>query len=129
MAKLDEQKIKTELANRGFESVSIKSVDGDGKVSVDANKLHPIEKEGTDDLYVPLPVSLSLELGADGHIRTLAGEDPSPAAIGAARSFVRGLKQRSEIESATATNPGKATHRIEKDAQGRLVLRRGLIRR
>ena len=130
MAKMDETKLKAELAKRGYESVSIKSVNEDGKVEVDANKLHPIDKEGGDELYAPLPVSFSLEMSANGLIGSLAGGEPSPAAIGEAQSFVRGLRQRSEIEGDPASpSSGRATHRIEKDAQGRLVLRRSRARR
>jgi hypothetical protein len=135
MGKLDEDRLNTELSKLGYESVTIKSVGkgvgGSRKVAVEANKLHAVDKEGADELYVPLPVSLDAEVDAAGHIRSVAGGDVSPAAIGEARTFVQGLRQRAEIEglASAAGRPGRTTHRIEKDAQGRLVLRRARARR
>ena len=130
MTTVNEEKLKAELTKRGYESISIKSIDEDGKALVDANKLHAIDQEGGDELFAPLPVSFSLEASADGHIGSLAGGEPSTAAIEEARSFVRGLRQRSEIEGERSPpSSRKATHRIEKDAQGRLVLRRARTRR
>ena len=128
MASLDEEKLKAELVKRGYESASIKA-GARGKISIDANKLYPVEDGEGGKLHVAIPVSFSLEVSKNGDIRSLEEEEPSPAAIEDARSFVKGLRQRSEIEGMTAaSSSGKPTYRIEKDAQGRRVLRRILAR-
>jgi|RhiMetdeSRZDD1v2_1073273.scaffolds.fasta_scaffold211373_2 hypothetical protein len=123
MARVDEKKLKAGLAERGYESVSIKP-GTHHKLLVDANKLHPVEDGEGDELYVSIPVSFSVEVTDNGDIRSLEDAEPSPAAIADAQSFVRGLEQRSEIEAAPGSASEKATHRTEKDAHGRRILRR-----
>jgi len=46
MPRINQQALKTELAKRGFESISIKRELPGGRVEVDANKLHPVHDEG-----------------------------------------------------------------------------------
>jgi len=46
MPRINQQALKTELAKRGFESISVKREHPDGRVEVEANKLHPVPVEG-----------------------------------------------------------------------------------
>ena len=62
MPRINEQALKTELAKRGFESISIKRELPDGRVEVEANKLHPVhvideELSGSCRRGVPEPVA------------------------------------------------------------------------
>ena len=66
MPRIKQQALKTELANRGFESVSIKRELPGGRVEVEANKLHPVHVEAGEAIYAPIPMSLSVELDARG---------------------------------------------------------------
>jgi hypothetical protein len=64
MPRINEQALKKELAKRGFESVSIKRELPGRRVKVDANKLYPVQVEGGEPIYAPVPMSLSVELDA-----------------------------------------------------------------
>ena len=66
MPRIKEKALNTELAKHGFESVSVKRELPDGRVEVDANKLHPVHVEGGETIYAPIPVSLSVALDHTG---------------------------------------------------------------
>ena len=46
MPRIEEKALKTELAKHGFESVAIKRELPDGRLELEANKLHPVHVEG-----------------------------------------------------------------------------------
>ena len=81
MPRINQQALKTELAKRGFESISIKRELPGGRVEVDANKLHPVHDEGGEAIYAPVPVSLSVELDGRGQVKSIAGDTPNPTAV------------------------------------------------
>jgi hypothetical protein len=80
MPRINQQALKTELAKRGFESISIKRELPGGRVEVDANKLHPVHDEGGQAIYAPVPVSLSVELDGRGQVKSTAGDTPAAVA-------------------------------------------------
>jgi hypothetical protein len=49
MPRMKEKALTAELAKRGFESISVKREHPDGRVEVEANKLHPVPVEGGAD--------------------------------------------------------------------------------
>jgi hypothetical protein len=114
-------KEKAELAKRGFESISVKREHPDGRVEVEANKLHPVPVEG-ETIYAPVPVSFSVALDAGGRVKSIEGGDPSFADAG---RYIKTLRDSGQLAVAgdrqAASRP---THQIERDAQGRDVLRR-----
>jgi hypothetical protein len=133
--KFDEKKLKKELAKRGFESASIRGRSPDGRVEVEANKLHPlpIDKDappsGGKPLYAPIPVTLSVALDKGGGIQSIAGGAPDPPAIAAAASYVRMLRDTQQLAdpSADPASGKRMTHAIEVDHKGRQVVRRKRI--
>ena len=125
MPRINEQALKTELAKRGFESVSIKRELPGGRVEVEANKLHPVHDEGGEAIYAPVPVSFSVALDAGGRVKSIEGGDPSPAAVADADRYIKRLRDSGQLAAAGGAAPPRgATHQIERDAQGRHVLRR-----
>jgi hypothetical protein len=125
MPRIKEQALKTELANRGFESVSVKHELPGRRVEVEANKLHPVHVEGSEVIYAPIPVSLSVELDARGRVKSIDGETPNPAAVADAARYVKTLRDSGQLASAGEQQPAAGlTHQIERDEQGRQVLRR-----
>jgi hypothetical protein len=124
MPRIKQQTLKTELAKRGFESVSIKRELPGGRVEVDANKLHPVHVEAGEAIYAPIPMSLSVELDARGHVKSIAGDTPNPAAVADAARYLKTLRDSGQVSSAAEQPAAGPTHRIERDEQGRLVLRR-----
>jgi hypothetical protein len=125
MPRIDQQALKTELAKRGFESMSIKRALPGGRIEVDANKLHPVHVEAGESIYAPVPVSLSVALDPRGRIKSIEGDTPDPAAVAAAARYIKTLRDSGQlaVPGAQESMPG-FTHRIERDDQGRQVLRR-----
>ena len=125
MPRINQQALKTELAKRGFESIAIKRELPGGRVEVDANKLHPVHDEGGEAIYAPVPVSLSVELDGRGKVKSIAGDTPKPAAVADAARYMKTLRDSGQLAVAGGGTPARAaTHQIERDAQGRQVLRR-----
>ena len=125
MPRIKEKALNTELAKHGFESVSVKRELPDGRVEVDANKLHPVHVEGGETIYAPIPVSLSVALDTRGGVKSIEGGTPNPAAVADAARYVKTLRESGQLAAAgeqqLASGP---THQIERDEQGRQVLRR-----
>jgi hypothetical protein len=125
MPRINEQALKKELAKRGFESVSIKRELPGGRVEVEANKLHPVPAEASESLHAPVPVTLSLELDARGRIKSIVGDTPDAAAVANAARYIKTLRDSGQLARPGEPEPAYGvTHRIERDEQGRQVLRR-----
>jgi hypothetical protein len=125
MPRINEQALKKELAKRGFESVSIKRELPGGRVEVEANKLYPVPVEAGEPIHAPVPVTLSVELDARGRIKSIAGDTPSPAAVADAARYIKTLRDSGQLAAAGEREGASGiTHRIERDEQGRQVLRR-----
>jgi hypothetical protein len=125
MPGIKQQTLKGELAKRGFESVSIKRELPGGRAEVEANKLHPVHVEGGEAIYAPIPMSLSVELDARGRVRSIAGDTPNPAAVADAARYVKTLRDSGQLASTGEQQPAAGvTHQIERDEQGRQILRR-----
>jgi hypothetical protein len=125
MPRTSQRALKTELAKRGFESMSIKRELPGGRIEVEANKLHPVHVEAGEPIYAPVPVSLSVALDPRGRIKSIDGDTPDPAAVADAARYIKALRDRGQVAAPGAqdSTPG-FTHRIERDDQGRQVLRR-----
>jgi hypothetical protein len=125
MPRIKEQALKAELAKRGFESVSIKRELPGGRIQAEANKLYPVHVEGGESIYAPVPVSLSVELDARGRVKSIAGDTPPPAAVTDAVRYIKTLRDSGQLTSTgEQQSAAGVTHRIERDEQGRQVLRR-----
>jgi hypothetical protein len=125
MPRINQQALKTELAKRGFESISIKRELPDGRVELEANKLHPVPVEGGETIHAPVPVSLSVALDAGGRVKSIEGGNPSPAAAADAARYIKTLRESGQLAAAGEGAPARGvTHQIERDVQGRHVLRR-----
>jgi hypothetical protein len=125
MPRVKEKALTAELAKRGFESISVKREHPDGRVEVEANKLHPVHDEGGEAIYAPVPVSFSVALDAGGRVKSIDGGDPSPAAVADAARYITTLRDSGQLAASGEGAPARGvTHQIERDAQGRHVLRR-----
>ena len=125
MPRINQRALKTELAKRGFESISIKRELPGGRIEVEANKLHPVHVGGGETIYAPVPVSFSVAVDAGGRVKSIDGDDPSPAGVADAARYIKTLRDSGQLAVAGEGTPARgATHQIERDAQGRHVLRR-----
>ena len=125
MPRIKDQALKKELAKRGFESISIKRELPGGRVALEANKLYPVHVEGGEAIYAPVPVSFSVELDARGRVKSIDGDTPNPAAVADAARYIKTLRDSGQLAPPGEREPiSGVTHRIERDEQGRQVLRR-----
>jgi hypothetical protein len=125
MPRIEEKALKTELAKHGFESVAVKRELPDGRLELEANKLHPVHVEGGETIYAPIPVSLSVALDTRGGVKSIGGGTPNPAAVADAARYVKTLRESGQLAAAGEQQPAFGpTHQIERDEQGRQVLRR-----
>ena len=125
MPRINQQALTAELAKRGFESISVKREHPDARVEVEANKPHPVPVEGGETIYAPVPVSFSVALDAGGRVKSIEGGNPSPAAVADAARYIKTLRDSGQLAAAGEGAPARGvTHQIERDAQGRHVLRR-----
>src|SRR6476620_9060560 len=136
MAAKKESSLETQLAKRGFESVSVTRPMAAGEVKVEATKLHRLPTVGGEPVYAQIPVSLSVKLDKSGRIQSIEGDTPSDNAVKDAVHFLDGLRERGQVvDEASPPTPdqdGRAsaplpTHQIVRDEQGRRVLRRRRI--
>jgi len=124
MPDIKENALKAELAKRGFESVSVKGEPTGGRVEVEANKLHLVHVEGGEPIYAPIPVSLSVGLDAHGHVQSIDGGTPDPAAVADAARYVKTLRDSGQLAPAGQGSTSGQTHQIDRDREGRQILRR-----
>src|SRR6516225_8563724 len=97
MPRIKEKALKAELAKHGFESVAVKRQLADGRVELDAR----------------------------GRVKSIDGGTPDPAAVADAARYVKTLRDSGQLAAAGEQPPASGlTHQIERDAQGRQVLRR-----
>ncbi len=87
------------------------------------HELRPVE--AGESIYAPVPVSLSVALDPRGRIKSIDGDTPDPAAIADAARYIKTLRESRQLAAPgeQESTPG-FTHRIERDEQGRQVLRR-----
>ena len=125
MPRIKQKALTAELAKRGFESISVKRELPDGRVEVEANKLHPVPIEGGETIYAAVPVSFSVALDAGGRVKSIAGSNPTPAAVADAARYIKTLRDSGQlISTGEQQSAAGVTHQIERDEQGRQVLRR-----
>ena len=114
MPRIEEKALNTELAKHGFESVAVKRQLPAGRLELEANKLHPVHVEGSESIYAPSPVSLSVELDARGRVTSIDGGTPDPAAAADAARSVKTLRDNGQLAAAGEQPPATGlTHRID----------------
>src|SRR6478672_12548453 len=100
MPRMKEKALTAELAKRGFESISVKREHPDGRVEVEANKLHPVHVEGGETIYALVPVSFSVALDAGGRVKSVEGDSPSPAGVVDAARYIKTLRENGQLAPA-----------------------------
>ena len=115
MPRIKEQALKADLAKRGFESVSIKRELPGGRIQVEANKLSPVHVEAGESIYD----------ARQARPITTPGDTPTPAAVTDAARYIKTLRDSGQLTSTgEQQSTAGVTHQIERDEQGRQVLRR-----
>src|SRR5260221_12289708 len=92
MPRINKKTLTTELAKRGFESIAVKRELPDGRVEVEANKLHPVHVEAGEVIYAPGPLSMSGALDARGRVKSIDGGTPNAAAVADVARYIQTLR-------------------------------------
>jgi hypothetical protein len=108
-------------ATHGMEFVAMKSKPQSGSVSGQAQKWHPVPdpQQGGQDIHVQLPVEVEISLDEQGHVQSVKGDQPDPAAVAEATHYVKTLEDNKQISHEPGPLPPDATHQVETDEQGR----------
>jgi hypothetical protein len=86
---------------------------------------------GFGTLFVPVLVSLQVQIDAQGRLLSLTGDTPNEATLSSAESWLRGLIERGQLHDpardAAGATSRSTTHVVITDSLGRRVVRRQLI--
>src|ERR1700757_4025476 len=134
MARIRKMSLEEQLAQRGFESLSVARTLPNGAVELRANLLHPLPTDGQDPVYAPVPVSLTVALDKKGGMRIVDGGAPTENSIADATRYLQTLRENGQVtdesENDLAASGRKArpapgvTHEIRRDKTGRRILQR-----
>jgi hypothetical protein len=111
-----------ELGKRGFELKSYSQSD-DGSFEVQASKLYSVLVNG-QDLFVPVPVTLSVTLDKDDHVLSVKSNEADLQSVTSAEQFVKTLADNNQIDGLSGQSLPNATHKIEVNSQGQKVVKR-----
>jgi beta-phosphoglucomutase-like phosphatase (HAD superfamily) len=115
-------------AKHGMELISMKKGSAKERISGQANKWHPLPdpQGGAQDIHVPLPVDIEVELDSKGEVREVKSDQPSPELVNEATAFVETLEANKQVAHGSGPLPPGTTHQVETDEKGqkRLVRKR-----
>jgi len=98
---------------------------GGNALDVSASRRHAFRRAPFGTLDVPIPVSLRLQLDANGDISSVSGGNPSKDDIQAASTWLDDLIANQQLDDPEgATRSPRATHTIERTSDGSRVVRR-----
>lgn len=116
--------LKQELNKKGFELVSFSAPDNDRDFEVQANILHPVTLPQSDQLFVPVPVTLHVSVDDKNQIRHIDGGTPPKEVTDDAVQFIKTLHDNNQISGLAGQPAHNATHQIEVNEKGQQVVKR-----
>lgn len=120
---LTEVGLAKELDKQGFELLTYVNKDS-GKLEVQANKLHGVLLKENDEVFIPVPVTLDLELDAQQGIKELKYKESDEDALKHASSFVRTLVENGQVKGLDGQTAKNASHQIEMNDKGQRIIKR-----
>ena len=98
-----------------------------GRITGRGRKLHPVGSvpgSGKEGLHVLLPVEVEVEMDDEGRVQGARAGEPEPEVVSDAAAYVESLEANRQIAHDPGPLPPGATHQVEKDEEGRSVLKR-----
>jgi hypothetical protein len=120
---LTEVGLAKELDKQGYELLTYENKD-QGKLEVQANKLHGVFLKENDEVFIPVPVTLDLELDEHQGIKELKYKDSDIDVLKHASSFVRTLVENGQVNGLDGQAAKHASHQIETNAKGQRIIKR-----
>jgi hypothetical protein len=112
-----------ELDKQGFELLTYDRKDPD-KLEVQANKLHGVLLKDNDEVFIPVPVTLNLELDENQRIKNLKYKDSDEDALKHASTFVRTLVDNGQVNGLDGQTARHTSHQIVVNDKGQRIIKR-----
>lgn len=120
---LTEVSLAKELEKQGYELLSF-SWKGEDKLEVYANCLHPVIVHEKEQVFIPVPVTLDLELDDHQKISALNSRVSDDETLKHASSFVRTLIDNGQVYGLDGQNAVNTSHKIEINDKGQQIIKR-----
>jgi hypothetical protein len=120
---LTEVGLAKELDKQGYELLSF-SVKDQGKLVVQANRLHPVSVQENEDVFIPVPVTLNVELDDNQKIKALNYSESDDEILKHASSFVRTLIDNKQVYGLNGQMAANTSHKIETNDKGQRIIKR-----
>jgi hypothetical protein len=120
---LTEVGLAKELEKHGYELLSFSRKDQD-KLEVQANRLHPVSLHENEQVFIPVPVTLNLELDDHQKIKALSYSEADDEMLKHASSFVKTLVDNRQVFGLNGQSAANTSHQIELNDKGQRVIKR-----
>ena len=120
---LTEVGLAKELQKHGYELLSFSRKDQDN-LEVHANRLHPVPLKDDEKVYIPVPVTLDLQLDNQQKIKSMHYGDSDADMLKHASSFVHNLIENKQINGLDGQDAPNTSHKIEVNDQGQKIIKR-----
>jgi len=120
---LTEVGLAKELEKHGYELLSFSRKD-QNTLEVHANRIHPIGLNDHDDVFIPVPVTLDLEIDEHQKIKSMQYGDSDEQMLKHASSFVKNLMENHQIQGLDEQDAPNTSHKIELNEKGQKIIKR-----
>ncbi|MDB5021001.1 MAG: hypothetical protein JWQ28_2128 [Pedobacter sp.] len=120
---LTEVGLAKELDKHGYELLSF-SRKGKDMLEVYANCLHTVDLEENEKVFIPVPVTLDLQLDDHDKVKAVNSRDSDAEMLKHASSFVRTLVDNGQIFGLNGQNAPNTSHKIETNEKGQRIIKR-----
>jgi hypothetical protein len=120
---LTEVGLAKELDKQGYELLSFSRKEQD-KLEVHANRLHPVALQENDEVFIPVPVTLDLELDEHQKIKAMNYSESDDEMLKHASSFVRTLVDNGQVYGLYGQDAANTSHKIETNEKGQRIIKR-----
>jgi hypothetical protein len=120
---LTEVGLAKELEKQGYELLSFTRKDQD-RLEVHANRLHPVCLKENEQVFIPVPVTLDLELDDHQKIKGLNYSESDDEMLKHASSFVKTLVDNGQVHGLNGQLAANTSHTIETNDKGQRIIKR-----
>jgi len=120
---LTEVGLAKELDKQGYELLSFSRKD-QNLLEVHANRLHPVGLTDYDDVFIPVPVTLDLEIDENQKIKSMHYGNSDEQMLKHASSFVKNLLENRQIHGLDGQDGPNTSHKIEVNEKGQKIIKR-----
>jgi hypothetical protein len=120
---LTEVGLAKELEKQGYELLSFSRKD-QNILEVHANRLHPVPLVDQEEVFIPVPVTLDLEIDEHQKIKSMHYADSDEEMLKHASSFVKNLVENRQIHGLQGQDAPNTSHKVELNEKGQKIIKR-----